>query len=147
MFGSTVMSVFNRSSQGDVAAVESIFNSNDNQNIMNESVAGGVMTQDLSIGSGPEIRSGMAVSVHYVLKLSDGTLIQDSKVVGGGEPFTFLYGAGQLIPGWEMGIEGMKVGGKRLITIPPALGYGSQAVGPIPAESTLFFEIEVVSAE
>ena len=105
-----------------------------------------VQTQDVVVGTGPVIEKGMQVAVNYVLRLQDGTLIQDSKQVGGGQPFNFILGGGQLIPGWEMGVTGMRVGGKRVITIPPELGYGAAAQGPIPANSTLVFDIEVVSA-
>ena len=105
-----------------------------------------VQVQDIKVGTGPAIQKGMQVAVNYVLKLTNGTVIQDSKQVNAGKPFIFTAGAGQLIPGWEMGILGMHVGGKRMITIPPSLGYGSQQVGNIPPNSTLVFEIEVVSA-
>ena len=107
----------------------------------------GVKKEDIVVGGGQEITLGQTVAAHYVLKLSDGTVIQNSKLVNNNQPFSFVYGAGQLIPGWELGIAGMRVGGKRVITIPPSLGYGPQAVGPIPANSTLIFEIEVVSAQ
>ena len=76
-----------------------------------------VAVQDLAVGNGKVIESGMQVAVNYVLKLADGTIIQDSKQVGDGQSFKFIAGAGQLIPGWEQGILGMKVGGKRVITI------------------------------
>ena len=146
MFGQIVMNLFEKSTSGDMAAVGNAFNTDtaeENNNMKNQ----GVSVRDVVVGSGAVIAPGQAVSVNYVLKLADGTLIQDSKLVSGGQTFTFVYGAGQLIPGWEMGIEGMRVGGKRILTISPELGYGPQAVGPIPANSTLVFEIEVVAAE
>lgn len=136
---------------GDIISMLDSSPTNNNQQAMaNSSVTGGddnspVKTEDLVVGTGPAIQNGMEVAVNYVLKLSDGTVIQDSKQMG--QPFTFITGAGQLIKGWEMGILGMKVGSKRVIVIPPELGYGSQQVGPIPPNSTLVFEIEVVSAK
>jgi FKBP-type peptidyl-prolyl cis-trans isomerase len=118
-----------------------------NETATNMAGNGGIETKDVAVGTGPEVQNGMEVAVNYVLKLSDGTVIQDSKEVNAGQPFKFVAGAGQLIKGWEMGILGMKVGSKRMIVIPPELGYGSQQVGPIPPDSTLIFEIEVVSAK
>lgn len=149
MFGGTITSFFMNGLGGNEAAVGSIGGDySDNLNGMgNETDAGGVATQDLVSGTGQVIQPGQAVSVHYVLSLTDGTLIQDSKLVSGGQPFTFVYGAGQLIPGWEIGIQGMRIGGKRILTIPPELGYGAQAAGSIPPNSTLVFEIEVVDAQ
>ena len=137
-FGAEIMSLFNSSNLNSQQA--------NIMNVSNEGLTGGVTSQDLIIGTGAEVETGSEVGVNYVLRLADGTVIQDSKAVGG-QAFKFIAGAGQLIPGWEMGILGMRAGGKRIITIPPELGYGSQQVGPIPANSTLIFEIEVVSVE
>lgn len=106
-----------------------------------------VQTQDVALGAGAEVRAGAQVGVNYILTLPDGTIIQDSTQVSGGKPFVFVAGEGQLIKGWEMGIIGMRAGGKRRIIIPPSLGYGDQAVGSIPANSTLVFDIEVVSVD
>lgn len=137
-FGSTIMSVF----RGNTLSANTSAVNNSIENNMND-----VSAQDITVGTGESVEKGTLVSVNYVLKLSDGTLIQDSKQVNGGQPFQYLAGAGQLIPGWEMGVQGMKVGGKRIITIPPELGYGTNAAGPIPPNSTLVFEIEVLSVE
>lgn len=143
MFGQTISNFFSGNGSGTINnEASAALSDSSNQNNMSN-----VTTKDILVGNGTTIAPGMVVVVNYVLKLSDGTLIQDSKQVNGGAPFSFVFGAGQLIPGWEMGITGMKVGGKRLITIPPELGYGSSAVGPIPANSTLVFEIEVVDAK
>jgi FKBP-type peptidyl-prolyl cis-trans isomerase len=138
-FGGAIMSAFRGSTlSGSTAAVN---NSIDNNN-MSE-----VNTQDVVVGTGALVEKGSLVSAQYVLKLADGTLIQDSKQVGGGQPFQYIAGAGQLIQGWEKGVEGMRVGGKRIITIPPELGYGANAAGPIPPNSTLVFEIEIVNVQ
>ena len=143
VFGQTISNSFKQATTGqdNSAAVNNTLN----QNIVVSEDNSGVKKVDITIGSGALVSSGYVVGVNYVLKLSDGTLIQDSKLVNNGEPFSFVSGAGQLIPGWELGIAGMRAGGKRVITIPPSLGYGANAVGPIPANSTLIFEIEVVS--
>lgn len=140
MFGQTISDSFKQSTGKSVENGAAVALSGD-------APAPNIKTQDLTVGSGALISRGMTVEVNYILKLENGTLIQDSKQVNGGKPFSFVFGAGELIPGWEMGIAGMRVGGKRIITIPPELGYGSQSVGPIPANSTLVFEIEVVSAQ
>lgn len=102
-----------------------------------------LVIEDLTVGTGATAAVGDTVTVHYVGTFLNGTQFDSS--YGSGRPFTFRIGAGQVIAGWEQGVPGMKVGGKRRLTIPPSLGYGSQAVGPIPANSTLRFEIELLS--
>lgn len=109
-----------------------------------ENNQGGVIVNDIQVGNGAEARPGQKLSVNYVLSLSDGTVIQDSKDFG--RPFEFTLGAGEVIPGWEQGFSGMKVGGVRTIIVPPELGYGAQQVGPIPANSTLVFTVELLDA-
>lgn len=104
----------------------------------------GVVISDVTVGNGPEVKMGDVVSVNYVLSLADGTIIQKSKDFG--QPFKFVLGAGEVIPGWEQGFVGMKVGGVRNITIPPELGYGQTQNGPIPPNSTLVFNIELLDA-
>jgi FKBP-type peptidyl-prolyl cis-trans isomerase FkpA len=99
--------------------------------------------EDLVIGSGTEAKPGDAVSVHYTGWLEDGTKFDSS--IDRGQPFEFTLGQGQVIPGWEQGIQGMAVGGKRRLTIPPALAYGAQGNGGvIPANATLVFEVELL---
>src|SRR3989344_5298996 len=114
MFGGTITSFFMTGLGGNQAAIGSVGGDySDNLNGMgNEINEGGVATEDVVLGTGEVIQQGQAVSVHYVLSLTDGTIIQDSKLVSGGQPFTFVYGAGQLIPGWEIGIKGMRIGSK-----------------------------------
>lgn len=101
-----------------------------------------LLTQDVTVGKGVEAQAGDTLKVHYTGRLSDGTVFDTSV---GGEPFTFILGARQVIPGWEQGFEGMKVGGKRILVIPPNLAYGSQGVGPIPPNATLTFQVELLS--
>ena len=96
-------------------------------------------------GNGVVAENGMLVAVHYQGRLTDGTVFDDSNKRG--EPISFTLGAGQVIPGWEQGIEGMKVGEKRVLTIPPELGYGAAGAGDvIPPNATLEFDVELVSA-
>jgi len=104
---------------------------------------GALVSQDLVVGTGATAAAGDVVTVNYVGTLTNGTKFDSS--YDRNQPFTFRLGAGQVIAGWDQGVVGMKVGGKRRLTIPPNLGYGSQANGPIPANSTLVFEIELLS--
>jgi FKBP-type peptidyl-prolyl cis-trans isomerase len=101
--------------------------------------------QDTVIGIGDEARIGDRIVVHYTGRLVDGTVFDSS--LSRNEPFQFVLGAGQVIQGWEQGIVGMKVGGKRILSIPPELGYGMQDYGPIPGGSTLIFEVELLKVE
>ena len=132
-FGGEIISMFKNSPMNEsLANVES-------------SARGGVSVSDVTLGQGADIKSGDLVSVHYVLALQDGTVIQNSKDFG--TPFQFVLGAGEVIPGFEQGVVGMKVGGVRTITIPPELGYGANQAGPIPPNSILVFTIEIVDSQ
>jgi FKBP-type peptidyl-prolyl cis-trans isomerase len=82
------------------------------------------------------------VSVQYTGWLSDGTPFDTSR---GGAPFVFVLGAGQVIAGFDEGVRGMEIGGKRRLIVPPALGYGSTGAGPIPPNATLIFDVELVA--
>ena len=94
-------------------------------------------------GSGYSAETGMSVSVHYTGKLEDGTVFDSS--IPRGQPFTFTLGAGQVIKGWDLGVEGMKLGEKRSLVIPPHLGYGIRGAGAtIPPNATLIFDIELL---
>ena len=106
-----------------------------------------VSTQGLTIkivkeGSGAAARNGDKVSVHYTGTLTDGTKFDSSR--DRGTPFSFTLGAGEVIQGWDLGVAGMKVGEQRMLTIAPELGYGSRSIGPIPANSTLLFDVELL---
>jgi len=103
----------------------------------------GLEIEDLQEGTGAEATYGREVSVHYTGWLTNGTKFDSSK--DRRQPFNFTLGMGRVIKGWDEGVQGMKVGGKRKLTIPPALGYGSQgAGGVIPPNATLVFEVELL---
>lgn len=99
--------------------------------------------QDVVIGTGAEAKAGDKVTVHYTGTFTNGTKFDSS--LDRGTPFDFTLGAQQVIKGWDLGVAGMKVGGTRKLTIPPTLGYGAQPVGPIPANSTLLFTVELLA--
>ena len=103
---------------------------------------------DESVGTGAAAAAGDTVTVNYVGAFTNGTVFDASanhpETKNG---FTFTLGAGQVIAGWDEGIVGMKVGGKRKLIVPPALGYGSQDYGPIPGNSTLVFEVELLKVQ
>jgi FKBP-type peptidyl-prolyl cis-trans isomerase len=107
--------------------------------------ASGLQFEDQVVGTGAEATKGSDVSVHYTGWLTDGTKFESS--LDSNKPFNFTLGAGSVITGWDEGIAGMKVGGKRILVIPPNLGYGATANGPIPANSTLVFEVELLSVK
>ena len=100
---------------------------------------------DEVVGTGAEAVAGKKITVHYTGTLTDGTKFDSSK--DHGAPFSFTLGAGEVIKGWDEGVAGMKVGGKRKLTVPPGLAYGNQAMGAIPANATLIFEIELLKVE
>jgi FKBP-type peptidyl-prolyl cis-trans isomerase len=102
-----------------------------------------LVTEELVVGTGATAVVGDTLSVHYVLTLLNGTRVESS--YDAGQPYTFRLGAGTVIAGWDQGIPGMRVGGKRRLTIPPSLAYGNTAYREIPANSTLRFEVELVS--
>ncbi len=104
--------------------------------------ATGLKIEDLKDGTGAAVKSGDTVIINYLGTLTDGTKFDSS--YDRKEPFVTQIGVGQVIKGWDLGVVGMKVGGKRKLTIPPSLGYGDQAAGTIPPNSTLIFEVELV---
>ena len=99
---------------------------------------------DIQVGQGDEAQSGRQVDVHYTGWLTDGKKFDSS--LDRGKPFSFALGGGQVIQGWDQGVVGMKVGGKRKLVIPPELGYGARgAGGVIPPNATLVFEVELLA--
>lgn len=102
-----------------------------------------LQVEDQVVGNGAEATSGNTVDVHYTGWLTDGTKFDSS--LDRGKPFSFKLGAGMVIKGWDQGVAGMKVGGKRKLTIPSELGYGQRgAGGVIPPGATLVFEVELL---
>lgn len=103
----------------------------------------GLIIEDIETGTGEVAAKGLMVTVHYTGWLTDGTKFDSSK--DRNDPFNFPLGAGHVIRGWDEGVQGMQVGGKRKLTIPPALGYGTRgAGGVIPPNATLVFEVELL---
>ena len=99
--------------------------------------------EEIQIGTGAEAKSGQSVSVHYTGTLTNGSKFDSSRERK--DPFDFQLGAGMVIKGWDQGVAGMKVGGRRKLTIPPELGYGAGGYPPvIPPNSTLIFDIELL---
>jgi FKBP-type peptidyl-prolyl cis-trans isomerase FkpA len=105
-------------------------------------VGDGVYIKDLVVGNGAVVSAGKVLGTRYRGWLADGTPFEDNY---SGDPYPLVLGQRRVIAGWEQGIPGMKVGGKRLLVIPPSLGYGSQGRGPIPGNAVLVFHVEVVS--
>lgn len=107
---------------------------------------------DKTEGQGTAVVAGDKVSVHYTGWLFDADAEQQrgakfDSSVDRGQPFTFTVGAGQVIRGWDEGVAGMQVGGKRVLMIPPSQGYGDRRVGPLPANASLVFEVELLGIE
>jgi FKBP-type peptidyl-prolyl cis-trans isomerase len=109
--------------------------------------AGGLEYWDIKVGTGPEAVSGKQVTVNYTGWLTNGKKFDSS--LDAGRPFSFSLGAGQVIKGWDEGVAGMKVGGKRQLRIPSDLAYGNRSVGNglIPPNSTLIFDVELLGVK
>ncbi|HEY6720962.1 MAG TPA: FKBP-type peptidyl-prolyl cis-trans isomerase [Burkholderiales bacterium] len=111
---------------------------------MSTTSASGLVIEELSIGTGKLAIAGQRVSVHYTGWLTDGRKFDSSK--DRDDPFEFSLGAGHVIRGWDEGVQGMKIGGRRKLTIPPQLGYGTHGAGEvIPPNATLVFEVELLA--
>jgi FKBP-type peptidyl-prolyl cis-trans isomerase FkpA len=110
---------------------------------MSTTTPSGLIIEEVVVGDGAQAAAGQQVKVHYTGWLTNGTKFDSSK--DRNDPFVFPLGAGRVIKGWDEGVQGMKVGGKRKLTIPPALGYGARgAGGAIPPNATLVFEVELL---
>lgn len=103
---------------------------------------GGVKVRDVKIGNGKMAKKGDKVSVRYIGKLTNGTIFDKNTK---GTPFAFTIGAGDVIKGWDIGIAGMQIDGEREVTVPPSMGYGKKKMQDIPANSTLVFEVKLLS--
>ena len=126
---------------------------------INEQTMDNLKIEDTVVGTGEEAVAGKTVVVNYIGRFEDGKLFDTSveevaKAEGAYNPgrdystgFAFQIGAGMVIAGWDQGFAGMKVGGKRTITVPPELGYGMNDYGPIPGGSTLVFEVELLEVK
>lgn len=107
--------------------------------------AAGLYWRDLTVGDGAVVSAGQRITAHYDGRFPDGSQFETSY---GGSPIQFPVGVGRVIPGWDQGLVGMRVGGKRQLVIPPALGYGPSGSPPvIPPNATLVFTVEVVGAQ
>jgi FKBP-type peptidyl-prolyl cis-trans isomerase len=120
-------------------------------NLVNPNAKAKIMQQselkieDELLGTGETAIAGKRVTVHYTGRFVDGTVFDSS--INRGEPFQFVLGAGQVIKGWDQGVAGMKVGGKRILIVPPELGYGPNDYGPIPGGSILIFDVELLKVD
>lgn len=120
-------------------------NSTLNQNETMSDTNNNLAITDVKEGSGNPVEEGNVVTVHYVGTFTSGQEFDSSKKRS--EPLTFRVGAGNVIKGWEEGLLGMRVGGERVLTIPPALAYGERGIGPIPPNATLNFTIELLAID
>jgi FKBP-type peptidyl-prolyl cis-trans isomerase len=116
------------------------------QRLKSASTAEGKLTElvidDVALGTGDEVQTGSVVTVHYIGTTQDGVRFDSS--YDRGEPFIFTVGEGKVIKGWDVGLLGMKVGGKRILVIPSEMAYGNRKVGPIPPNAPLVFSIELL---
>lgn len=101
---------------------------------------------DEVVGTGAVAEPGKKITVHYTGMLTNGKVFDSSRLPGR-LPFEFVLGVGMVIPGWDEGLKGMRVGGKRRLEIPPHLGYGDQPAGEIPPNSALIFDVELLNVE
>jgi FKBP-type peptidyl-prolyl cis-trans isomerase len=132
-YSAPLISLFNSGAQGA---------SNTNTNQMPTT---GVQTNDVTVGGGEVAEPGDRITAHYVGVLTNGQVFDSSR--DRNAPISFTLGVGQVIRGWDEGIKGMREGGKRVLTIAPDYGYGSEGVGAIPPDSTILFEVEVLDVQ
>lgn len=115
------------------------------ESVVPGAVESSFLIEDSVVGTGKEALTGSRLTVHYVGRLTDGRVFSSSREEG--QPFVFDLGRGQVIRGFETGVSGMREGGRRKLVVPPSLGYGANAVGLIPPDSTLIFDIELLKVE
>lgn len=143
-FGGTIWNLLfgnlNNSAAGPENSIAPAANPKDMKNI---STVKGLEIYDEVVGTGAKAVAGKRLSVHYTGILQNGSKFDSS--VDRGQPFMFDLGTGQVIKGWDLGLEGMQVGGVRRLVISPELGYGAQANGPIPANSVLIFQVQLLA--
>lgn len=137
LFGGTIVNLFRQPNNSQ--------NSFTQEPNMNSNSASGLVIQDTVVGTGEEAVVGKLITVNYVGTLENGQKFDSS--IDRGQPFQFVLGQGRVIQGWEQGFVGMKVGGSRRLIIPSTLGYGANQVGPIPANSTLIFDVQLLGVE
>lgn len=126
------------------APLMSFFNSQ-NKPMENQLPESGYKAEDIVAGQGGLAERGDSITVHYVGMLTNGKVFDSSR--DSNVPFTFVVGSGQVIRGWDEGLIGMREGGRRILTIAPDYAYGSRGIGPIPPNSTLIFEVELLKVE
>ncbi|HEU5114325.1 MAG TPA: FKBP-type peptidyl-prolyl cis-trans isomerase [Candidatus Paceibacterota bacterium] len=129
----------------DAAAADTSAVASTTTTMQNISTVKGLEIYDQVVGTGAEATPGKKVTVHYIGTFTNGQKFDSS--VDRGTPFDFTLGAGQVIKGWDQGVAGMKVGGVRRLVISPELGYGSRDFGPIPGNSTLVFEVQLLDVK
>ena len=126
--------------------ITSNINNGMNQNTNPASTTDQFIVKDIAYGNGAEAKVGNLVSVNYTGKFADGKVFDSS--IPRGKPIEFTLGVGQVIQGWDQGIVGMKVGGKRTLTIPGSMGYGANGYPPvIPPNATLYFDVELTAVK
>ncbi len=142
-----LVTAFLRSGQNETPATVSEVETKDStqEANINSSMPTKLGITDEVVGTGDSVVNGDKLTVHYTGKLVDGSVFDSS--IPRGTPFEFTVGAGQVIKGWDQGFIGMKVGGKRTLTIPPDLGYGASGQGPIPPSATLIFTVELLKIQ
>jgi FKBP-type peptidyl-prolyl cis-trans isomerase len=150
-FGGSIQGLFTGSSTqtastGTNTAVQTGTSTSSTTTMQNISKTKGLEIYDEVVGTGAEAQAGQNIQAHYVGTLLNGTKFDSS--VDRGQPFEFTLGVGQVIQGWDLGIQGMKVGGKRKLVISPELAYGSRGAGNlIPPNSTLVFEVQLMGIQ
>ncbi len=135
---------YKRSSSANTQPADQQAAAQQGQNQQAAAASDQVQGQEVKVGTGKEAKPGTVVTVDYVGKLTDGTVFDSS---AGKQPLTFTLGEQGIIPGFQIGVNGMKEGGERLLAVPPALGYGDKQVGTIPPNSTLIFDVKLIKVE